>query len=292
MHHLLDHTTTPDAPNSNKLHNTATVLRPTAATVRRIRHYRPTAAAIAASTANAHSGASTTLDTAPTPCHTCSQLLCEPYIACAECTALVCTACFATGREHPPHRSHHAYRVRHDRVRVFAGSAWTAAEEKQLLHSLERRGHGNWSAVARDLNARLPATHRDDARFHYTGAEVREHYERHYFGGVFEAAAGLPAAANVYEPLLVPYMYRMNSVDPPRLEAAAAAGTAEAMAGYRAARGEFEVPYDNSAEAVVAWMDEVRWTSGRDCESNGHDWKVIGEELQCAMMVAYNNRLR
>lgn len=213
-------------------------------------------------------------------CRTCRTAVHEPYVECAECTNFpLCLRCFASGREHAEHRNYHAYTIRHDNVRVFAGSAWTAAEEKELLQAIARHGFGNWSAVARSLNGRLPDG--CASRFRYTADECEQHYQRHYFGGLFEQALGM--SAQPYRREIVPYLYRMNSVDPPRQEA-----NADAMAGYRAARGEFDVPYDNSAESMVSHLDAIRW-SDEEAESG---WPKIGDQLQCAVIQAYNNRLR
>lgn len=248
---------------------------PTSKTLHRIRHYVPAAYDDDDNQTIGANGAPTTRH-----CRTCRTIAREPYIECAECTDFpLCLRCFASGREHAEHRNHHAYTIRHDNVRVFAGGAWTAAEEKALLTAIARHGYGNWSAVARSLNARLPDG--CAARFRYTATECAEHYERHYFGGLFEQALGM--SAQPYRREYVPYLYRMNSVDPPRQEA-----NADAMAGYRAARGEFDVPYDNSAESLVSHLDAIRWSD----EEPGSGWPEIGEQLQCAVMVAYNNRLR
>lgn len=261
---------TPPRPPESAITSAAPItVRPNAKTLRRIRHYVPP----------------DPLDQcapfAQNHCAACKRTVREPYIQCAECPHPLCLECFAGGREVAEHRNYHAYTIRHDTVRVFAGSAWTAAEEKLLLQAIDRHGLGNWSEVARTLTNRLPATVRDSPRYRYTADEVRQHYERHYFGGIFEQTLGLPAHA--YERQHVPFLYRMNSVDPPRQEA-----QPDAMAGYRAARGEFDVPFDNSAESMVSQLDAVRWADA----SAGAGWRDIGEVLQCAMFRAYNNRLR
>lgn len=122
------------------------------------------------------------------------------------------------------------------------------------------------------------------------------HYERHYMDGMFAATLGL--SSQPYERETVPFMYRMNSVDPPRLEA-----NPDAMAGYRAARGEFDVPYDNSAESLVSHLDvgRRRMSDGdddEDGEENGdgsdgrRNWDEASEMLRCGVVLAYNNRLR
>lgn len=245
----------------------AITVAPTANTIHRIRHYVPP---------DPHDNCATFTHT----CRACRATVREPYIQCAECPHQICLPCFASGREVAEHRNNHAYTIRHDNVRVFAGSAWTAGEEKHLLNAIARHGHGNWSEVARTLNGRLPAAS-SAPRFRYTADECRQHYERHHFDGIFEQTLGL--TSQPYERETVPFLYRMNSVAPPRQEA-----NPDAMAGYRAARGEFDVPYDNCAESMVSQLDAERWSA----ESSASGWRDIGERLQCGMMLAYNNRLR
>lgn len=198
-------------------------------------------------------------------CFACSALVTEPYVKCAECPQLFCLNCFANGRETKEHRNNHSYTIRHNNVRVFATSSWTAGEEKQLLDAILQLGVANWEEISRALQTRTPA-------------ECQSHYERYYFDGIFEKMLGLTSQPYCRE--VIPYMYKMNSIDPPRQEQ-----DPVDWAGYRCARGEFDVPFDNSAELLVSNLEVGTWQPKQQ-------WEEIGDALNCAVFRAYNNRLR
>lgn len=174
--------------------------------------------------------------------------------------------CFATGRETQIHRNNHAYTIRHDNVNVFQSSSWTAGEEKKLLDYICMHGYANWDEIAKAMRTR-------------TAAECRQHYQKYYFDGIFEKMLGL--TSEPYFPERTPYMYKMNSVEPPRMDIDAE--TFISLAGYRCARGDFDVPYDNSAESIVSHLPITDWDDSEQ--------KTI-DELNCAVFTAYNNRLR
>jgi len=63
-------------------------------------------------------------------------------------------------------------------------------------------------------------------------------------------------------------------------------------AGYRCARGDFDTPYDTSAESLLSIMVDHR---GRDEDQETAESEVereVTEELQLGLVRAYNNRLR
>lgn len=206
-------------------------------------------------------------------CHTC---MAEPYITCAECprppasvhaAVRLCLACFARGAEAGAHLNSHAYSVTHDTVRVFRGSDWTAGEERRLVELLERCGFGNWADVAKALGGGRTA----DA--------CQRHYLNHYFGGIFWQMCGLTRWP--YVRTRTPHLLRANVADPPRH--AADSAQSKCMAGYRFARSDFDTPFDSSAELLISQLDGAdRW----DFDAS------VSETLNCAMVRAYNNRLR
>lgn len=56
------------------------------------------------------------------------------------------------------------------------------------------------------------------------------------------------------------------------------------MGGYRFSRGDFDTPYDVSAESMVSHLEMASdW---------GEDYADIGDELNTAVFTAFNNRLR
>lgn len=205
----------------------------------------------------------------------CNCDLSEPFITCAECPSTVpgrpghrsCLKCFANGAETTKHSNDHSYIIAHDNVQIFPNSNWSAREERHLLDLIQQCGFGNWTDIAK-----LLATKSAD--------ECRDHYMKHYFGGIFEQTCGL--SQSPYARLVVPYLYKSNSVNPPRhsLETI----QSKFMAGYWFARGDFDTPYDVSAESLVSRLHSTNeW---------GDEFDEIGKELSAAVFRAYNHRLR
>lgn len=202
-------------------------------------------------------------------CSKCSHSIREPYINCSECRQLFCLPCFSRGSETEKHRNTHQYSVRtDDTLTVFENSNWSATEEKRLLDALQLNGYGNWTEIGRTMRTR-------------SAAECEHHYRRFYFDGVFGLKLGLRSCS--YEPERTPYWYKMNSVEPPRHDADDVAFNR--LAGYRCARADFDVPYDNSAESIVSHLD-LSWSDA------GADYESIGDQLNAAIFTAYNHRLR
>lgn len=229
-----------------------------ASTEHRVQHYRPTKPAVR----NVMSIA---------PCNCCQTELQEPYIKCAECFQLICLKCFSNGAETLVHRNTHSYIIRHDNVRVFPSTNWLAKEEKLLLELLITHGYGNWTEIAKSLKTK-------------TANECRTHYFKHYFNGIFTKVLGLESEP--YFPETIPYLYKMNSIEPPRQDLDSI--HYKTMAGYRAARGDFDVPFDNSAETIIS---HLQWLP-TDYRNRNDASQDIYNELNCAVFRAYNHRLR
>lgn len=216
-----------------------------------------------------------------TLCAICRCSLAEPYIKCAECLdILVCLQCFSKGREVVGHRNSHAYIIVRDDVQVFAtDSSWTARDERILLQALHTHGYGNWDDIAKSLQRR------------HSAEEIRRHYHDCYFGGIFERLLGLQHVRNCYMPERMPYVFKMRSLEPPRHDDIASIQF-KINAGYRCARGDFDTPYDSSAEGLLSVMVEQQRADDDDELETGSPESQLVEELQCALVRAYNNRLR
>lgn len=206
----------------------------------------------------------------PERCVFCHYVLVKPFIECVQCpgTVLLCLNCFALGREIENHQNTHSYRIAHDNIQVFSDTNWTAKEEKLLLEFIDSFGYNNWDDVSKAINTR-------------SSKECEEHYNKFYFDGIFRKLLGL--TNEVYRPIRTPYFFDLNSNTPPRTNKS---DVMKHMAGYRAARGDFDIPYDISAESILTDLDGCFYG----------DWlldlKHIGETLQCAMLTAYYHRLR
>lgn len=103
-----------------------------------------------------------------------------------------------------------------------------------------------------------------------TSIDCQQHYLNYYFGGIFEKTHKLTNDFNFTNN--VSYLYKMKSLDPPRFDLDNV--NFKRMAGYRCARGEFDTPFDPSAEMLISNVD-----------------LTMSDDLNCAVFRAYNNRL-
>lgn len=207
----------------------------------------------------------------------------EPYVKCADCLAELCLPCFAKGSETKKHKNNHAYIIIKDDVQVFPGPGnWSAREERILLNTLQTQGYGNWEAVAKALKHK------------HSVAECRQHYHDNYFGGIFERLLGLQHASQSYMPENMPYVVKMRSVDPPRHDDISSMQF-KMMAGYRCARGDFDTPYDVTAESLLTTIleqeDNFRIATN-DFSREEHETDLFVEELKLGVVRAYNHRLK
>lgn len=199
-------------------------------------------------------------------------MLHEPYIVCAECEQKefstktirlpICLECFGKGVELKNHLNNHSYMIRHDNVNIFPNtSSWSARHDNTLLDLLTKYNFANWSDISRKIKL-------------YSADECQNHYIQNYFDGIFWQPCKLTKFP--YNRIEIPYFYQLNTFDPPRMSAE--------MADYRFTRSDFDTPYDISAENIICnlYLD-------KECNN---DFKQIGEDLNCAMVIAYNNRLR
>ncbi|KAM7360989.1 transcriptional adapter 2A [Cochliomyia hominivorax] len=216
-------------------------------------------------------------------CVCCHLALQEPYVKCADCSAELCLQCFAKGRETVKHFNNHAYVIVKDDIQIFPGPGnWTAKEERILLNTLQTQGYGNWEAVAKAL------------QYRFSVAECRQHYHDNYFGGIFERLLGLQHASQTYMPQGMPYVVKMRSIDPPRHDDITSMQF-KMMAGYRCARGDFDTPYDITAESLLTTILESEDNIRNIPDLAGGEEDVICnciEELKLAIVRSYNHRLK
>lgn len=187
--------------------------------------------------------------------------------ACPGCPAL-CLSCFSRGAEFPGHRNDHPYAVIGRCCPV--GEGWGGAEELALLGAVGDCGLGDWAGVS--------------ARVRGRGAgECRGHYTRCYVEQPPPPLAGLlgqqDGASAEQEADPVEYVGGMEH--PPR----PAPGTAAAVevAGYNAARGDFETEWDSGAEAWVSSLDPGLF--------DGAEEDCPGAALVAALLDGYRRRL-
>lgn len=84
----------------------------------------------------------------------------------------------------------------------------------------------------------------------------------------------------------MPYLFKANSLDPPRGDINNP--ITKYMAGYRACRSDFDIPFDHSAESILNSIS----IDDDGVFENDEDMKELMKELKYAMFRAYNNRLK
>lgn len=185
------------------------------------------------------------------------------------CNIDICCACFARGVEFGSHCNDHSYSVLTQNFTLFKESDWTAAEEVTLLESLLQ--DNNWELIVKKLPGR-------------SVREIKEHYD--YFYMQRKGSSLLPQPSEVegaaYPMPIVPYRFKVTGVeDPPRYSPNSVSYLS--VAGYNAARSDFELDYDASAEELLAVLKTI--------DPSDLDYKIL-TELQCAVISAYNRRLK
>lgn len=189
---------------------------------------------------------------------------------CNECNVNICTQCFARGAEFEHHKNNHSYLVINDSFVLFTRSNWTAKEELILLNGLLE--YGNYNAVAKQLKKR-------------TVQEVKQHYEYYYLDR--NGSELLPTFSETHDPKnnqpIIPYRFVVSAIeDPPRC----APNSIEYLniAGYNAARSDFELKYDTYAEDLIANLN-------CDAVEPSNPLSDLMSNLQCSIVQSYNRRL-
>lgn len=201
-----------------------------------------------------------------TKCANCVNELSVVYIICEECDKNICTKCFANGVEFSSHKNDHSYRIFHDQFLLFENSTWTAREELALLNGLINMG--NWISISRLFPNR-------------TLKEIKEHYEYFYIhqrGSSLLPRFTQTIRGSFIEPI-IPYRVKLSNItDPPR----SSSGN-NFLAGYNAARSDFEVEYDASAEDLICNLE---------VPNVNHPHYEIITNLQCSVLKMYNAKLK
>ncbi|XP_066958781.1 transcriptional adapter 2-alpha-like isoform X1 [Macrobrachium rosenbergii] len=205
-------------------------------------------------------------------CGHCKSLTKEPYIQCAQCQDLkemptiICVPCFAKGVEFSSHKNNHKYIIIKNDFSVFS-SGWQAKEELRLINSVIECGFGNWVDISNRMQRKSPE-------------ECREHYLKFY---VEDPHPEFPLLEEQNENIVYPQpiTYKGGSDDPPR----PIPGTAffRDMAGYNAARSDFEVEFDHNAELEIQDLDLKLFED--DAKPS------LGIELQMCLLDKYRRKL-
>lgn len=161
--------------------------------------------------------------------------------------------------------------MNHDIV-LFERSNWTAEEELIMLDVLFTYGYGNWEIISKKLRNR-------------TEQEIKEHYDKFYLE---EPDLQLPKVPDTDQSLfpkpVIPYKFRLTNIEEPPRFATNSTGF-QSLAGYSAARSDFEVEFDANCENILAKLTEVEL-------DETHPKYDLLLELQTCLVRSYNHRLR
>ncbi|XP_057319518.1 transcriptional adapter 2-alpha-like isoform X1 [Microplitis mediator] len=204
-------------------------------------------------------------------CRGCNSELSEPYIKCSICSHTICSLCFSNGWEAGEHENNHDYLVITNDFPLNEQSGWSAQEELLLFAALKVCGYGNWTDIAKRLPGRSPE-------------EIEAHYLKYYIDE--PSLPGLPKLeSSVATTETIFFTCKLHDVEePPRF--APNSLNSRALAGYNAARSDFEVNFDNHAEFIISKLKYNEFN-----EEDDEDYE-LGSSLQVAIIEGYNSRLR
>jgi transcriptional adapter 2-alpha len=202
-------------------------------------------------------------------------------IRCAECHEFdLCLDCFSVGVEIQSHKRTHSYRVMEKLDFPVLSSDWTAHEELMLLHALDLYGLGNWVEVAMHVGTQ-------------SKSKCEEHYYQYYID--FPGTGPYPDVSRCTErntliPLPASVQAEMHQTAQARhmtpqhqptkkKDYYADCPPGSEIVGYMPRRGDFDVEYDNDAEAVLADLT---------IDSKDSEWET---KLKTTLLEAYNWRL-
>lgn len=204
-----------------------------------------------------------------THCINCYNDLSDRFILCVVCDVSICCACFANGVEFNEHKNDHSYSVLSYDFILFDNSNWTAKEELTLLDGLINLG--NFGSISKKLKNR-------------SIKDIKEHYDHFYIsrkGNSLFPYMRIDDNVDYMDPI-IPYRFRLDDIqDPPRFKSTSA--SYHSVAGYNAARSDFELEYDTNAEDLIANLDHL--------DPGCSNYNVL-TELQCAIIKSYNRRLK
>lgn len=207
-------------------------------------------------------------------CRVCKSTLVEPYIRCVVCIDVeICPKCFSNGCEINEHKNNHDYVIIKNEFPLIDDTGWTAKQELELLNVIQQCGFGNWIDVSRRVQGK-------------SAEECKTHYLQHYVNG--QTLPNLPVIKETTTSLFgcepIPYIFKLQDLEePPRFSRDTS--NCRLLAGYNAARSDFEVNFDNHAELLICDLEYD------DFQPDSENYQ-LGQSLQVAIVQAYNNRLK
>ncbi|XP_071522128.1 transcriptional adapter 2-alpha isoform X2 [Panulirus ornatus] len=210
----------------------------------------------------------------PVVCKHCKEATKEPYIQCVQCEKLgnfgnviICVPCFTKGVEFDKHRNDHSYIVIRTDFCLFEPK-WQAKDELRLINAINDCGVGNWQDVSYRMQGK-------------SAEECKAHYMKYYIDSDHPELSKILRRDLGHTVHPQPVSYVGGTDDPPR----PLPGTSSYrdMAGYNAARGDFDVEHDNTAEVDIQDLDLKLFEEDEK--------PSLGFELQVALLDIYRRRL-
>ncbi|KAK6639873.1 hypothetical protein RUM43_008148 [Polyplax serrata] len=195
------------------------------------------------------------------------ELKYEPVIRCYECSCVdICVQCFSLGLETQQHQNHHMYQIDRRHAPIFTTSDWPADLELDLLNAVLEFGYGNWTDISKRIQGKTPE-------------EIRIHFNEYYLGNRDNLpnfpSFGMDMITSEHNNPSYKYSSQAVCEEPPRFPI----NTPQYryFAGYNAARSDFEIEYDNSAESLVTCLDfdEIEKEDENDNDSNDESHSIL-----------------
>ena len=207
-------------------------------------------------------------------CGQCHELLRAPYIECDECPSVlrildskikttpvfICLHCFSRGAQFDGHVNVHDFVLVRDNFDIIDKN-WTSSEELIFLDAMRVCGVGSWETISMRLNRNK------------TASDCKKHFNKVY-------ATKTNNSEGVTKNQM--FTYRDGSEYPPR--PAIHSDAFYQLAGYNAARSEFELEYDNKAENI---LENVEFPG-----KLGDEDDQLYESLAYAVAESYQTRLK
>lgn len=203
----------------------------------------------------------------------------EPIIRCYESSCLdLCVQCFSLGLEFQQHKNDHKYHVDITHTPIFPSSDWPAELELELINAVLELGYGNWT----DIRKRI---------MHKSEEEIERHFNNYYIHNKDNLmdlpSFGMKLITASWEYPLYKYNSQAICEEPPRFPVNSF--QYRYFSGYNAARGDFEIEHDNSAEELLS---SVSFDDVDDGDADNDSDSDLMKELKFVMVQHYNERLK
>lgn len=221
-------------------------------------------------------------------CSSCHLVLKQPYVQCKTCKdqmTIICLDCFSKGRQFGKHKRTHRYVIINEHFTVLDDN-WTADEEHKLLEALLQKGEGNWEEISKTV-----ATNKSPQ-------ECQSHYQDKYLDNLdFPGFDQVQIGHRIDRPVLFAPMESPGEIQRP----AQRSQMHKDLAGYNAARGDFDWESDNLAEMelnIIEANDDLyrlmtnAGGGGGDADPQLDCDPVLMASLSSTALSIHNNRLK